>query len=149
MLFSDKFFLNFFKGVSAMSAVCRNDEEHDFFPTGFHVYYFNKWAGFETEELHQFFERLTHEELFLLKRGDIVWVDQEPYHREGKVYGYTKRVVWGTEMLHDKRFRVSVGPFEFTTFSLDRMGKSIMRVTDEEALKNMLEKLGRFSYQLR
>jgi len=131
-----------------MSVVCRSDET-PVFPAGFHVYYFNQWAGFETKELHQFFAHLTPEELLGLKQGDVVWVDQEPYHRDGKVYGYTKRVVWGTELLPNKRFRVSFGPIEFMTFSPLGAGKSIARVQNEGALKNMLEKLGRFSYQLR
>lgn len=131
-----------------MSVVCPGDET-PIFPTGFHVYYFNQWAGFETKELHQFFSHLDAEELFALKRGDIVWIDEEPYHRDGKVYGYTKRVVWGTELHPTGSLRVDFGPTGSMRFLPGGRGRSITKVQDEQALKNMLEKLGRFSYQLR
>ncbi len=117
------------------------------FPLDFNVFYFNQWAGFETEKLHRFFTHLDYKQICTLKPGDIVWVDQEPYCRHGKVYGYTKKMVRGTQTLLDKSIRVNFEPTGSMTFSPSGFGKSITQVKDEGALKNMLGKLSRFATQ--
>lgn len=133
-----------------MSVIAPKEHDTSVFPVGFNVFYFNQWKDFEATELHQFFTRLTKEEIFALKRGDIVWVDEEPYYSQGKVYGYTKRVVWSAEIiLPSKRLCVSFGPTGFSTFSPQGEGKCITKVNNEEALKQMLEQLGKFAIALR
>ncbi|GEM_PF-2810828 len=116
------------------------------FPVGFNVFYFNQWKGFETKELFQYFSHLDSKELFALKRGDVVWIDEEPYHRNGKVYGYTKRVVWSVEILPNKSIRIAFSPTEFTTFSPSGLGRSIAQVRNEGALKNAIERLGNLAF---
>jgi len=130
-------------------SVIRPSDEILTFPVGFSVYYFNQWVNFETRELRQFFSHLDSNELFALKQGDIVWVDEEPYHRDGKVYGYTKRMVTDTEIHPTGSLCVNLGAVGYMRFHPSGLGRSITKVRDEVGLKNMLEKLGRFSYQLR
>ena len=54
------------------------------------IFYYNKWRGIELPEVAECFSHLSKEEVMNLKQGDEVWVDKEPYHLNGKVYGYTK-----------------------------------------------------------
>lgn len=131
-----------------MVATCRTDDA-PIFPIGTNVFYFNQWADFEAKELHKFFTHLTPKEVTALKRGNIVWIDQEPYHRHGKVYGYTKIVVTDVVILEDKSIRVSFGN-GFTTFSSDGgRGRTIAWVKDERALQKTLRQLSRFATELR
>lgn len=130
-----------------MVATCRTDNAPAF-SVGTNVYYFNQWADFEAKELHKFFTHLTPEEIFALKQGDVIWIDQEPYHRHGKVYGYTKITVTDVVVLENKSIRVSFGN-GFTTFAADgSRGRTIAWVKDERALHMTLRQLSRFATEL-
>lgn len=54
------------------------------------VFHYNKWAGLELPELVRCFEPMSEEEITNLQVGDTVWLDLEPYHLNGKVYGYSR-----------------------------------------------------------
>ena len=41
-------------------------------------------------EVAECFREFSAEEISALKKGEEVWVDGEPYHLNGKVYGYTR-----------------------------------------------------------
>lgn len=54
------------------------------------VFYYNQWRGVDLPELRECFSQLSTDEVANLKQGDEVWIDGEPYHLNGKVYGYTR-----------------------------------------------------------
>jgi hypothetical protein len=56
------------------------------------VFYYNKWRGVDLPELRECFAQLSAAEVAELKKDDEVWIDDEPYHLNGKVYGYTRTV---------------------------------------------------------
>lgn len=62
-------------------------------PLGTPVIYFNQWTGFETREFSELFKILSAEEITNLKVGQEIYVDIDPLHRHGKVYGRIKAVV--------------------------------------------------------
>ena len=59
------------------------------FKPGDSIYYQNEWRNFRSTELQDLFVRMNEEELKKLLIGDSVWINDEPYHPAGKVYGYT------------------------------------------------------------
>lgn len=131
-----------------MSAKLPIDTDTSIFPVGFSVYYFNKWANFETKELQQFFSHLSGKELLSLKQGDIVWIDEEPYVPNGKVHGYTKRTVSEIEILSSNSVRIGFGRAGFFRFSPSGLGRAITKVNNELALKEALQQLSHFAIQL-
>lgn len=50
--------------------------------------YYNKWTGWENNKVASFFRQGTEEDLKTLKPGDKIWLDTDPIHPNGKVYGY-------------------------------------------------------------
>ncbi len=54
------------------------------------VFYYNKWRGVDLPEIAECFSQLSPKAVNNLKKGDEVWIDDEPYHLNGKVYGYTR-----------------------------------------------------------
>lgn len=119
------------------------------FELGFRVYHFNLWADFDArKELRPFFSHLDHKELFALKPGDTVWIDEEPYHPQGKVYGYTKRKISSITEVNGN-VRITFGGNDFMTFSPSGLGRSITQVHNERALKSTLDQLSPFATQLR
>jgi hypothetical protein len=54
------------------------------------IVHFNQWTGFENKEVCKFFELMTLDDIAKLSEGDILWVDVDPMHRHGKVYGWVK-----------------------------------------------------------
>ena len=116
------------------------------FPIGFSLYYLNKAASLETKEFCQFFSRLSGEELLALKRGDIVWVDEEPYTPHGKFHGYTKRIVSEIEMLTRNSIRIGFKRTGSFRFSLSGFGRVIAKVNNEPALKSALDQFSHFTF---
>ncbi|MBI2146069.1 hypothetical protein HYU22_01880 [Candidatus Woesearchaeota archaeon] len=53
------------------------------------IFYYNRWRGVEVREIHDCFKALGLKELKQLKEGDTIRLDLEPYHLNGKVYGYS------------------------------------------------------------
>ncbi|MCX6749618.1 MAG: hypothetical protein NTW17_02640 [Candidatus Pacearchaeota archaeon] len=54
------------------------------------VFYYNEWRGVNKPEVCECFSRLSPKEVANLKPGEEIWYDDEPYHLNGKVYGYTR-----------------------------------------------------------
>lgn len=120
------------------------------FPIDTSVFHFNKQKGFDASEiLKGYFSALSTEEIFALKRGDIIWVnEEESYHSRGWVHGYTKRMVTSTTTLGDGGFRMTLGRESYAKFTPAGVGKSIVRVHDETALKNILLQLSPFAARI-
>jgi len=57
------------------------------FTPGTLVLFYNLWTGWESPEIREAFEELEYENVKELKEGDLVWIDGQPYHMNGKVYG--------------------------------------------------------------
>ena len=58
-------------------------------PVGQTVVTFNKWNEFQNQQIDDCFTPFSEEDMKSLKGGDLIWINQEPYHHHGKVYGYT------------------------------------------------------------
>lgn len=123
-------------------------DDTNVFQIGINVFYYNQLADFWADELHEFFTRLTIEEIRDLREGDVVWIDQGPYGM-GKVYGYTKTKISGIDIFGDGSIRVGVYPFGFTILTKEGIGRFIMHVRNERGLKNTLNQLSHFATQLR
>lgn len=120
------------------------------FPIDTSVFHFNKQKGFDASEiLKGYFSALSTEEIFALKRDDIIWVnEEESYHSRGWVHGYTKRMVTSTTLLGDGSFRMTLGYSSYAKFSPTGAGKSIVRVHDETALNNALLQFGPYAKRI-
>jgi hypothetical protein len=57
------------------------------------VFYFNKWQGIDLPEVRECFRALNEDELSRLETGTLIWVDLDPYHPAGHVYGFTAATV--------------------------------------------------------
>ncbi|MEK6862381.1 MAG: hypothetical protein AABY07_10555 [Nanoarchaeota archaeon] len=57
------------------------------------IFYYNRWRGVDLPQVRECFKKLSPGEIASLKPGDEIWYDDEPYHLNGKVYGYTRAVV--------------------------------------------------------
>lgn len=63
-------------------------EQHEKkFPLGTTLVYYNKWTNWESKEIREALEGLTFDEVAGLSVGDQIWVDVDPLHPNGKVYG--------------------------------------------------------------
>jgi hypothetical protein len=54
---------------------------------------YNRWTEYENKDIHRYFRRATAEDIQNLKAGDAVWIDEDPIHPNGKVYGFIKTKV--------------------------------------------------------
>lgn len=63
------------------------------FKPGIEVFFYNKWSGFNEPAIARCFSGLTEEEFKNLKTGEVIWVDEEPYSLNGKVYGFTCKTI--------------------------------------------------------
>lgn len=136
-----------------MSVILPKDEFVDstpVFPVDSNVFYFNQWKDFDASDvLKKYFSSICAEEIFMLKRDDVIWVDEEPYYHRGKVYGYTKRIVTSADLREDGSFHMTLGYWSYAKFSPTGVGKSIVRVHNERALKDALRELGPFATRIR
>lgn len=136
-----------------MSVILPEDEFVDstpVFPVDSSVFYFNQWKNYDANDiLSKHFSSISAEGIFTLKPGDIIWIDEEPYYHRGKVYGYTKRMVTSTTTLGDGSFRMTLGYSSYAKFSPTGVGKNIVRVQNERALKEALRCLSPFATRIR
>ncbi len=58
---------------------------------------YNQWTGYENQTVGRFFRQATAEDIRRLQPGDVVWLDEDPIHPNGKVYGFVKTKVEGVE----------------------------------------------------
>lgn len=52
--------------------------------------YYNQWTGLQNDEVTKCFAPATSEDLNGLKAGDDIWIDEDPIHPNGKVYGFLR-----------------------------------------------------------
>ena len=72
--------------------------QKDVFKLGQPILYYNKWTGFENEDISSCFRKATYDDLVEMKDGGSVWINQDPIHPNGKVYGYVQRRVLSVEV---------------------------------------------------
>ncbi len=65
------------------------------------VFFYNRWREVDLPSVRECFERLSPQEILTLKPGDEVWYNDEPYHLNGKVYGYTRGIIKETPPKND------------------------------------------------
>lgn len=54
---------------------------------------YNKWTGHDSDEIAPHFRKATRSDIRNLKKGDVIWIDEDPIHPNGKVYGFIKHKV--------------------------------------------------------
>lgn len=70
-------------------------------PFGTPIISYNQWTGFETTRFANQFRRLSGEETSNLTEGATVYVDVDPLHPNGKVYGLIKGCVTSVKLAGD------------------------------------------------
>jgi len=106
-----------------------------------HVFYFNRWKGVDMPGVARCFERLTEEEILVLKPGDAIWKDMEPYHLHGKVYGYTRTTILSEEEKpHGKWLNHEYGGFLVKPEWAYH--QRIFRLVDSEGLEALIKEYG-------
>ncbi len=58
-----------------------------------HIFYYNQWNGIRLPEIAECFTAMPTKAVTKLKVGAEVWRDLEPYHPNGKVYGYSRLII--------------------------------------------------------
>lgn len=61
--------------------------KHVLFKVGDTLIYYHRWKRWESPQDQQWFTWLKPEEIEQLAPGDQVWMDVDPLHHNGKVYG--------------------------------------------------------------
>lgn len=115
-------------------------------PVGTAIIYYNKWTGFETRAFNGQFELLSAEEILFLKPGEVVYVDVDPLHPHGKVYGRIKVVITDIQCVKIRglvEFRISYQGGPWAGFKTTRNGlcHDIKKAVDEECLAKTVEGL--------
>jgi hypothetical protein len=64
-------------------------------PFGTTVLTFNKWTGYQNNNVKTYFRPAKASDIRKLKVGDSIWIDTDPLHPNGKVYGFVKNLVSG------------------------------------------------------
>ena len=104
------------------------------------VFHYNRWNGIEVPEIATCFALMKLDEVRGLKKGNEVWKDLEPYHPNGKVYGYSRIII--------SRREKDGSAFEYEgmnvsgSFSLEEWRRTF-RLTDQEKLEALLGQYGR------
>lgn len=70
-------------------------------PNGQDIIYCNPWRSFDCSSIESCFEKL--EDINSLVKGDVIWINQEPYYVNGKVKGLTKATVTNIEKIEGRR----------------------------------------------
>lgn len=106
----------------------------------FTVYTSNRWEDWSRPEIDQCFASMSPSEAALLKKGNSVWYDGEPYHPNGKVYGYTHVILTDVE---NGNFHHSGGFFGLSRlYKLVDPGRlSILLQQKKSCLFDILQKL--------
>lgn len=108
------------------------------FRSGDVVIYFDQWKGFEgsTEGV---FKALSFDVAKNLKAGDSIWKDDEPYHGNGKVYGFTYLTIEKVETEPDGKIRLWFSKQAFTVIWEERCSGKIFTCKDEKKLEQLIE----------
>ena len=96
------------------------------------VFYYNKWRGVDFPELRACFRQLSANEIAGLKQGDEVWIDGEPYHLNGKVYGFTQIVYPGKEKDNFLQLFKCVNPKKLEALVTENGEKVLSPISNDE-----------------
>ncbi|HYE22736.1 MAG TPA: hypothetical protein VD998_04065 [Verrucomicrobiae bacterium] len=107
-----------------MTAVNTNHLTIEF---GTAVLTYNRWTEYENRDVHRHFRQATAEDIRNLKSGDAIWIDEDPIHPNGKVYGFVKTRV---DCVEGNKIHFDGG---FTT-----LHNKIFIVDDESVLAEMI-----------
>jgi hypothetical protein len=109
-------------------------------PVGTPIIYYNHWTGFETEAFRKQFKQFTPEEIRKLKKGDVIYVDIDPLHPRGKVYGHIKALVTDVEYTSGSEIRIHYRGGSWIGFKTTHKGTchAILTAVDEDALARLV-----------
>jgi len=109
-------------------------------PVGTPIIYYNLWTGFETTAFQGQFKQLTAGEIQQLDKGDVVYVDIDPLHPQGKVYGRIKSIVTMVEPVSGSEVRIHYRGGSWSGFKTTRNGlcHTIFMSTDEGVLAKIV-----------
>jgi hypothetical protein len=112
-------------------------------PIGTALIYFNQWTGFETKEFRGKFVPFTEDEIKNLKKDDVIYVDVDPLHPQGKVYGWVKATVMRVVPLENGEFQIAYNGVNYmgTKRTKDGLCIDIERAVDEQALADIAARL--------
>lgn len=112
-------------------------------PFGTPIIYSNQWTGFNAGDCFEGqFNNLSVEKVKSLKAGDTVFVDFDPMHLHGKVYGYFKGKVIDIKTEGDYvtvGFECGDGPRGMMRILLDAEHTPFFVAVDEERLAATLK----------
>lgn len=77
-----------------------------FFPVGTFIISYNKWTDWQIPREWDIFHNLEYEEVRNLVAGDHIWVDVDPIHPNGKVYGRQLKLVTRREYVPEGGVRI-------------------------------------------
>lgn len=113
-------------------------------PFGTPIVYSNQWTGFTAGDCFEGqFKNLSVEEVGSLEAGDTIFVDFDPMHLSGKVYGYFKGKVTNIKTEGDYvtvSYECGDGPRGTKRILLDDKHTPFFVVVDEETLADTLKK---------
>ncbi|MFZ2193286.1 MAG: hypothetical protein WAV31_03505 [Candidatus Moraniibacteriota bacterium] len=88
---------------------------------------YNQWTGYDNYAVCNYYRPATEDEIRNLKPGNAIWINEDPLHPRGKVYGFVKKKV---NRVEGNKVYFGNG---FTTFH-----DSIFFVEDETALEKLI-----------
>lgn len=102
-------------------------KEHPEIKLGTAVLYFNQWTGYRNRDVTRHFRKASAADIERLRAGDVIWINEDPIHPNGKVYGFVKARV---KKVEGKEIHFDSG---FTTFH-----NKIFLVSDESVLSELI-----------
>jgi ribosomal protein L21E len=113
-------------------------------PFGTPVIYYNRWTGFETDRFRDQFKNLSGKDLSELAVGTTVFVDVDPIHPNGKVYGRFKGQITRLRIDGDRvavTYQCGDSVKGGKIINLDAKSTDFAIAIDEEALADLLDEL--------
>lgn len=114
------------------------------FQSGDVVIYFDHWKGFEGST-DGVFKALSFDVAKNLKAGDSIWKDDEPYHGNGKVYGFTYLKIVKVEPVEPKAgepdgmIKLWFSEQAYTVIWEERCSGKIFTCENEKKLEELIE----------
>jgi ribosomal protein L21E len=113
-------------------------------PFGTPVLHYNLWTGFETDRFRDQFKHLSGKDVSDLDVGATVFVDVDPIHWRGKVYGRFKGTITVIKMEGDSVFvgyECEGAVRGIKRIQLDAQSTDFATANDEDALADILDEL--------
>jgi hypothetical protein len=101
------------------------------------VLYYNRWTGFECQAIGRQFRPMTRAEVERIAVGNEVWMDRDPIHRNGKVYGFVRERITRVERMGGDEIRLHFTS-GFTTVSPQRSTHPCFAVRNHPALARLV-----------